>query len=53
MKLLVRLASVVETTATLGPVTAAGVLLTTMLSAVLLGFRLVTQGYYRFLFSSK
>jgi hypothetical protein len=53
MKIMQRFASIIETTATIGPANLAGLLVMTSLSLFVLGARLISQGYYRFLFSSK
>jgi hypothetical protein len=53
MRTLHRLSSVIETTATIGPASLAGFLVMTSLSLFALVARLVSQGYYRFFFSSK
>ena len=53
MKTWHRLTSVLETTATIGPANLAGFLVTIGLSLFVLTVRLVSQGYYRFLFSSR
>ncbi len=48
-----RLAAAAETTATIGPANLVGLLVTTCLTGLWLVLRLLSQGYYRFLFSSK
>ncbi len=53
MKTLHRLTSVIESTATIGPASLAGFLVMTSLSLFALAARLLSQGYHRFLFSSK
>jgi IS4 transposase len=48
-----RLVFAAETTAILGPANLIGLLVTTCLTTLWLAFRLLSQGYHRFLFSSK
>jgi hypothetical protein len=53
MKIVERCAAILETTAILGPVNLAGLLVTAVVSGLLFSYRLLSQGYYRCLFSSK
>jgi hypothetical protein len=53
MRLLERCAVLVETTAILGPANLVACLVAAGLSGLCFGYRLLSQGYYRCLFSSK
>ncbi len=53
MKILERCAAIIETTALMGPANLAGMLVTTAVSGLLFGYRLLSLGYYRCFFSSR
>jgi hypothetical protein len=53
MKSLERLTALVESTALLGPANLIAFALAATVSAVMFGYRLLTQGYCRCFFSSK
>ncbi len=53
MKMLERFAAVIETTAFLGPANLLSLLIAAGLSWLYVGYRLLSQGYCRFLFSSR
>ncbi len=53
MRILERFATLIEAATTLGPANMAGLLVATCFSCLFLGYRLLSQGYYRCFLSSR